>query len=106
MNKLVGSMKLILTDNANKHHLYKILCCVFDPKTPVNILGVTYLVTFFVDNKDATYPFAEDGITIKLGSTKSHFMWDHGRHEWNFMHGSSHLPELYLYVGHEYFIAF
>ena len=46
--KLVGSMKLILTDNANKYHLYIINHCVFDPNTPVNILVVPALGPFLV----------------------------------------------------------
>ena len=69
-NKIVGSMKLILTDNANKYHSFIIPCCVFYPNTPVNILGVPALGTFFGDNADATDLLSEDGITIKLGSTK------------------------------------
>ena len=89
--KIVGSMKLILTDEANKHHLYIIPCCVFDPNTPVNILCVLDLGKFFGDNTDATDPLAEDVTTIKLGSTKSHFIWDHGRHERQYMHGSSRM---------------
>ena len=68
--KLVGSMKLILNDDANKHNLYIIPCCVFYPNTPINILGVTALGTFFVDNGDATDPLAEYGTTIKSGSAK------------------------------------
>ena len=56
--KLVGSMKLILTDDANKHHSYIIPRCVFDPKTPVNILGVPDLGILFGDNADATDPLA------------------------------------------------
>ena len=48
--KLVGSMKLILTDDANNHHSYIISRCVFDPKTPVNILGVPSLGTFIGDH--------------------------------------------------------
>ena len=52
--KCVGGMKLIQTDNANKYHLYIINHCVFDPNTPVNILGVPSLGTFFGDNADAT----------------------------------------------------
>ena len=63
--KLIGSMTLILTDDANKHHSYVIPCCVFDPKTPVNTLGVPALVKFFGDNVYATCPLAEGGTTIK-----------------------------------------
>ena len=65
-------------------------------------MGVLALGTFFGNNADATDFIAEDGTTIKAGSTKSHFIKDHGRHERNFMHGSSRMPELYLYVGHGY----
>ena len=35
MTKLVGSMKLLLTDDNNNHHPYIIPRCLFDPKTPV-----------------------------------------------------------------------
>ena len=103
--KLVGSMKLILTDDDNKHHTYKIPRCVFDPKTPVNILGFPALGIFFGDNADATDTLAEDGTNIKSGSKKSHFIWGHGRHKRNFIHGSSCMSELYIYVGHGYLKA-
>ena len=73
-------MKLLLTGGANKNHSYIIPRCVFDPNTPVNILGVPFLGKFFGDNSYATDPLAEDGTTIKSGSTKSHFIWNHGRH--------------------------
>ena len=53
MTKLVGSIKLIQTDESNKHHLYIIPRCVFYPETPVNILGVPALGKFFGDNSDA-----------------------------------------------------
>ena len=86
--------------------MYIILCCVFDLSTPVNILGVPALGTFFGDNVDATDTLAEDGTTIKLGSTKSHLIWDYSRQERHFMHGSRHMPELYVYVGHGYFTYF
>ena len=89
--KVVGSMKLILTDDSNKHHSYIIPCFVFDPKTPVNILGVPELGTFFGDNADATDPLAEDVTNIKLGSSKLHFIRDHGRNERHFMHVSSQI---------------
>ena len=105
MTKLVGSMTLILTDDDNKHHSYIYPCCVFDPKTPVNILGVPAL-DFFCYNADETDPLVEDGNTIKYGAAKLHFIWDHGRHERHFMHGSIHIPELYLNVGHGYFTDF
>ena len=79
---------------------------MFDPATPINILGVPALGTFFGDNANAGNPYNEDGTTIKLGATRSNFIWDHGKHKHHFMHGSSLLPELHLYVGHGYFNAF
>ena len=72
--KLADSMKSMITDNANKHNSYVIPRCVFDPKTPLNIFGVTALGTLFGDNSDATYPLAEDGNTIKLGA-KNHSLF-------------------------------
>ena len=72
--KLVGSMKLILTDDDNKNDSYIIPLFVSDQKTPLNILGVPYLGIFFGDNSDATDTLVEDGTTIKLGSTKSHLI--------------------------------
>ena len=63
--------------------------CVFDPATPINILGVPTLGKFFGDKANASSPYDEDSDTIKLGASRSHFIWDNGRHERNFMHGSS-----------------
>ena len=103
--QLVGIFRLVLTDNENKYHTYDVPGCVFDPATPVNILGVPALGTFFGDHADASNPYDEDGTTIKSGATRSHFVWDNGRHERHFMHGSSRMPELLLYVGHGYFNA-
>ena len=41
--KLVVSVKLILTDDANNHHSYVVPRCVCDQNNPVNILGVPAL---------------------------------------------------------------
>ena len=71
VTKLVGTMKLLLNDDANKHHSYIIPRCLFDPNIPVNILVVPALGTLFGDNADGTDPVAEDDTTIKSGSTKS-----------------------------------
>ena len=78
--KIVGSMKLIITDDANKNHSYVVPHCVFDSNTPVNILGVPSLGTLFGDNADATNPLADNGATIKVVAKKSHFIWYHGWH--------------------------
>ena len=104
--KYVGVMRLVLTDNANKHHTYDIPNCVFDPESPINICGIPFLGEFFGDQAKNSCITSEDGTRVTSGSTKSHFVWDHGKHERHFFHGSSRLPELYLYVGHGYFNAF
>ena len=80
--------------------------CVYDPDTPLNILGVPALGLFFGDSADDSGMLAADGTTIKSGASKSHFIWDHGKHERHFLHGLSQMPELFLYVGNGYFNAF
>ena len=70
MTKLVVSMKLILTEYTNKHHSYVVPCCIFYPKTPVNILGVPALGSLFSDSEDATDILEEDGTNIKSCDTK------------------------------------
>ena len=97
-------MRRVLTDNANVNHTYEVPGCVFDPDSPINIIGVPYLGKFFGDQSDALHEMG--GTAVCSGSTKSHFIWDHGKHERHFMHGESQLPELYLYVGTGYFEAF
>ena len=92
MTKLVGSMKLVVSDDAIKHHSYIILHYVFDPNTSINILVVPDLETFFGDNADALDSLADNGITTRSGSTKSHYNWYHGRHKRHILHGSRHIP--------------
>ena len=104
--QVVGVFRLGLTNNTNIQQTYDVPGCMFDPATPINILDVPALGMFFCDNANASSPYDEDGTTIKLGATRSHFILDHGRHERHFMHGSSLMPEIHLYVGHGYFNAF
>ena len=105
--KFRGTLRLVLTDDSNRHHKYDVKGCVYDPSAPMNVLGVPYLGKHhFKDQADANSLYDEDGTTIKSGSTKAHFVWDHGKHERHFFIGDSDLPELYLYVGQGYFKAF
>ena len=69
-------------------------------------MGVPCLGKYFDNGAEIRNPLDEDGTTVKSDSTKSHFVWDHGKCERHFIHGSSHLPELIMYVGHGYFNAF
>ena len=38
--KLVGVLRLVLTDKSNNHRTDDVLGCVYDPEIPLNILGV------------------------------------------------------------------
>lgn len=103
--KLVGTMRLVLTDDANEHHSYDIPDCVFDPDSPINIIGVPTLGAFFgrhddIPNED------DDGTWVRSSANKSILTWDHGKHTRQFRHPSSKLPELHLYRGRSYFQAF
>ena len=70
LKKLVGNLRLVLTGNINDHHIYNITQCIFDPKSPLNIIGVLDLGTFFGDNTVVHCPLAEHVTTVKYGATK------------------------------------
>ena len=72
----------------------------------MNILGIPPLGKYFNDSADVHETFDDNGTTIKSGSTKSNFVWDHVRHKHHFMHSSSQISELHLFVGHGYYNAF
>ena len=74
--KNVGSMCLVLTDNANKHHTYDIPEYEYNPESPINIIGVPYLGKY--SGYQATGLYKYDGTTVKSGSKKAHFFCDHG----------------------------
>ena len=99
-------MRLVLTDDTNRHHYLKTPGCIFDPESHINSLGIPPLGKYFNDSAGVHEPFDNDGTTIKSGATKSHFVWYHGRHKRNFMHSYSHMPELYFFVGHGYYDTF
>ena len=50
--KLVGALRLVLTNNSNEHHTYSIPGCVYDPESPLNILGVPALGEYFDNGAD------------------------------------------------------
>ncbi|KAL7531889.1 hypothetical protein ACHAXR_006612 [Thalassiosira sp. AJA248-18] len=96
--KFVGKMCLVLTDDANNNHTYEVPGCVFDPDSPINILGVPFLGKFFGDQSDNEYEM-DDGTTVCSGSIKSHFIWDHGKNERHFRHGSTFSLEPNQHIG-------
>ena len=104
--KIVSDLHLVLTNNSNEHHTYSIPGCVYNPESPLNILVIPVLGEYFDDGADIQCPLEEEGTTIKSGSNKSNFVWDHRKHERHFIHGSRYLTEIILYFGHGYFNAF
>ena len=58
----MGVICLVLTNDINKHHVYDIPGCIFDPESHVNILGVQTLGKFFTDNVYVNSPFGETEI--------------------------------------------
>ena len=73
--KLVGSLRLVITNSSNEHYTYSIPGFVNDPESPLNILGVPALGAYFYDGTDIRNPLEEDVTTAKYGSTTSHFFW-------------------------------
>ena len=59
----VGTMRLVLTDNANKHHTYDIPECVYDLESPINMIGVPYLGKYFGNQETGLYKY--DSNTVK-----------------------------------------
>ena len=102
----MGIIRQVLTDDKNEYHTNNIPHCIYTPDSPINILGIPALGKCFNDVANINNPLDDDGTTVKSDATKSHFVWDHGGRERNFMHESSHVPELHFYVGHGYFNAF
>ena len=49
---LVGTLLLVLTDDSNENHVYKISQCRNDTKIPLNTIRVPDLSTLFGDNAD------------------------------------------------------
>ena len=50
--KLVGDLRIVLTDNINKHRTYSITGFIYDPESPLKILVVLALGAYFNDGAD------------------------------------------------------
>ena len=98
-------MKIVLTDNGNENIFYDVPGCMYDPETPINLIGISFLGNYFC-SKDKIPNLDDDGTWIKSCANKSHFIWDHGKYERHCMHGSIRIPEFYLCQGQGYFQAF
>ena len=47
--RYLGTLRLALTDDSNKTHSYDIQDCIYDPDSPVNIVGIPVLSEFVDD---------------------------------------------------------
>jgi hypothetical protein len=102
--KLVGTILLVLKDDKGKTWSYDIPGVVYDPESPYSLLGIPFLGKYFARNDEAN-KFNEPA-WIQSASTSSLFQWDHGKHQWNFLHGNTYLPELLTNEGETYITAF
>ena len=85
-------MRLILTDDANINNMYEIPHCIYDPDSPVNIIGIPVLSALFNDAKSASDAVVEDkGSTIISSGRRSYFKWYNGKHNCRFTHPDSQI---------------
>lgn len=105
ITQYVGTIRLRITDDEGVTTTYDVEGAVYDPKSPVNILGVTNLSSHFA-KKNGDASGWDEGTGITTRGNRSEFFWDNGKHRRNFFHGDSHLPELPLNTGEGYFKAF
>ena len=101
----VGTIRIGLMDDTGQTNQYDIPGAVYNEGSPFNIIGIPFLGDFF-GSKDAVPSSDDDGTTIKSSASRSHFVWDHGKHERHFDHGARRLPELTIQTGFGYFSSF
>ncbi len=102
--KLVGTIRLILKDDAGKAWSCDIPDVVYDPELPYSLLGIPFIGKYFARNDEANE--FDEQTWIQSASTTSLFQWDHGKHQRHFKHGNTYLPELLTNEGETYFTAF
>jgi len=96
-----GTIRLSIADDAGVSHTYEIPNAIYDPDSPFNILGVPFFGKFL-----GTEFQPDEETWVKSSTTKSQFVWDHGKHERHFSHSANSLPELNLNTGFGYFHSF
>ncbi len=62
--KKVGTICLVLKDNAGKNWSYDILDIVYDPESPYSLLGIPFLGRYFAKNDEANEFDNDTWITI------------------------------------------
>jgi hypothetical protein len=102
--KLVGTIYLILKDDAGKTWSYDIPYVVYDPGSPYSLLGIPFLGKYFARNYEANE--FDEQTWIQFSLTSCLFQWDHGKHQRHFKHGNTYLPEILTNEGETYFTTF
>ena len=60
----IGIVRLVLMDDSDFNHSYDINRCIYDPETPVNVLGFPVISEFFDEAADGPDTIVEDGMTM------------------------------------------
>ena len=72
-------------DDSGQHHTIDVENVLYFPQSPVNILSITSLADQFND---------DDGTGINTKRRKSHFYWNHNKHQRTITHPQSNFLEL------------
>ena len=100
----IGTIRLILTDDSNINNPHGIPHCIYDPDSPVTIIGIPVLSAHFNNAASDLDAVAEDdGSKIISSGSCLHFQLDNGKHHHHFTHPDRQLPEISLYQGTNYF---
>ena len=105
--RYAGKIRLELVNDARIAHVCEIPGAIYDPETKFNLIGVPFLAAYFGDGGEAPNDDVDsDRTRITSSGTRLKLVWDNGRNERNFTHPDSSLPDLVLYQGNVYFMAF
>ena len=100
----VGTVRLKLREDNGDEWKYDLPKVVFDPDSPYSLLGIPFLGEYFARGNPKESQ--DEELLFLSRSSKSHFTWDHGKHERHFVRGDSSLPELICNEGQSYFTSF
>jgi hypothetical protein len=89
--KLVGTIRLVLKDDAGKPWSNDLPDVVYDPESPYSLLGILFLGKYFARNDEAKE--FDEQTWIQSALTSSLFQWDHGKHQRHFKHRNTYLPD-------------
>ena len=81
----MGTARWRCKDDGGKQHTVDVENVLYFLQSPVNILSITSLAYQFND---------DDGTGINTKRSKSHFKWNHNKHQQKITHPPSNLPEL------------